>query len=597
MIIFEMKLTKNMDNQEISRLLRSVSAAYEVMGENRFRIRAYDNAADSVEHASREVKDLWDESKLSHLPGVGPNIASHLDELFKTGNVRHFESLFKKLPGAMFELLDVPGVGPKTALKLTKSLGISKAHGAVARLKKAAQKGKIRNIEGFGEESESQIIKGIEEFERRENRMTLVEATRLTKEMVEYMRREKAVMRVDPLGSLRRRAASVGDIDLGVVTKEPSKAIEHFKRFPGGKQVLAAGKNTARLIHRSGRQIDIKTQSSRRYGALLQHFTGSKAHNIHLREIALEKGLSLSEHGIKAKGKVREYRTEDAFYKAIGMQWIPPELREDSGEIEAAMKHSLPKLIEPTDIKGDLHLHTNYGWQSSHDSGENEMKAMIEKAIELGYDYVGIGDHNPSTSAYSQTQLVEEVKKRSKLIEQIKYSNENSKSGRSIHVLNTLEVDIHSDGKLALPDEALEMLDYAVVSVHSSMRMSKAAMTERILKGMSHPKAKILGHPTGRLLNKREGYEVDWEKIFSFVKENGKFLEINAWPARLDLPDTLARLAVADGVQLAIDTDSHAVEHMELMRYGVDVARRAWCKTGDILNAHSFENVKAMLLS
>ncbi|MCH7952192.1 DNA polymerase/3'-5' exonuclease PolX [Patescibacteria group bacterium] len=591
-----MNIHKNMNNQELTRLLRAVEAAYRVKGESPFRIRAYDNAADSVEHATRELKDLWEEGRLQDIPGVGANIASHLEELYETGDVKHFRRAFKNLPEAMFELLEVPGIGPKTSYKLTKTLGITKSRSAVKRVKQAALKGKIRKIEGFGEESENQIIKGIEEFERRENRMLLPTATQLAEEFIAYMTKEKAVLRIDPLGSLRRRTATIGDVDVAVATRNAGKVIDHFKKFPQAKRILAAGENTARLIHRSGRQIDIKTQIPKRYGALLQHFTGSKNHNIHLREVALEKGRSLSEHGIKVGKITQEYSDEEKFYNALGMDWIPPELREDTGEIEAAIHHALPKLVSPNQIRGDLHIHTNYPWQSSHDMGTHSMKEMIEKANELGYDYVGVSDHNPSTSAHKTQQLISEVKKRTEFLEQIKYSLEKKSEKRIIKVLNSLEVDILADGKLALPDEALKMLDYAVVSVHSSMRMSNARMTQRLLKGLSHPKAKILGHPTGRLLSKREGYEADWERVFKFVKAKNKFVEINAWSSRLDLPDTLVRIAIDIGVKLVINTDSHAVSHMDLMHYGVDAARRGWASPKDIINTLPFEKLKEMLL-
>ena len=590
-----MDMKKNMNNREIAGLLRAVSAAYEIKGENIFRIRAYDSAADSVDQASREIKDLWEEGKLKEIPGIGPNIAGHLEELFNTGKVRHFQEVFKEFPPAMFELLDVPGIGPKSAFKLTKELGINIAEGATEKLLQEAKTGKIRTVEGFGIESELQIIKGLEEFSRREDRMLLTAATQLAEEFVSYMKKEKACLRVEPLGSLRRRAPTVGDLDLAVATRKPEQVIKAFTAYPGVKKVLAAGDNTARVIHTSGRQVDVKTQTPQRFGALLQHFTGSKSHNIHLREIAIEKGLSLSEHGIKKVKKLTEFASEDKFYQALDMKWIPPELREDSGEIEAAQKGSIPKLVELKDIKGDLHLHTNYSWISSHDAGVNSMKEMIEKAVKLGYEYVAIGDHNPSTSSYSPERIVAEVKERSKLLEEIKYSYENKNTSGTIKVLNTLEVDILNNGKLAVPDEGLNLLDFAVVSIHSSMRMGKDKMTARILSGFSHSKAKILGHPTGRLLNKREGFEADWDTIFRFAKEKRKFIEINAWPSRLDLPDTLVRRALNFGVQLVIDTDAHAAENMKLMRYGVDVARRGWCAKSDIINTLSYAKIIDLL--
>lgn len=588
---------KNMDNLEVARLLHAVAAAYEVGGESRFRIRAYDTAAESVEHASREVKDLWEEEHLGDLPGIGANLSSHLAELFSTGSVKHFEEVFRQYPEAMFELLEIPGVGPKTALKLSLALGLKRAKGAIQKLRAAAAQGMIRTIEGFGEESERAILKGIEEVERREYRLLLPQATQLSQELIAYMRQAKSVLRIDPLGSLRRRSATVGDIDIAIATNDAKQVIDHFKKFPETKKILAAGGNTARLIHRNGRQIDIKTQVPRRYGSLLQHFTGSKAHNIHLREIAISQGKSLSEHGIKVKGRLLEYPNEEAFYRALGMNWVPPELREDQGEIEAASANTLPKLVEAHEVKGDFHVHTNYPWQSSHDTGADDAKVLVEQARALGYDYIGIGDHNPATSSYNRKQLMREVARRTEYIQKIKESYENNHEKRKITIWNALEVDILPDGQLALPDEALHLLDYCVVSIHSSMHLPKRAMTDRIIKGLSHPKALILGHPSGRLLNKREGFEVDWERVMRFAKERGKFLEINAWPLRLDLPDTLVREAIRIGVQLVINSDAHAASQMELIHFGVDVARRGWSQASDILNTRPLAEVKEALLN
>jgi len=591
----DMHTHKNMNNNEIARLLRAIAGAYELSGENLFRIRAYDNAADSIEHSNREVKDLWEEGKLNDLPGIGTNIASHISELFQKGKVAHFKKVMKPFPEAMFELIGIPGIGPKRAYRLTKYLGISRAHGAIKKIKQAAQEGKIQEIEGFGQDSEAEILKGIEEYERRENRMLLPLASQIAQEIIDYMSKDKNVLRIDTLGSLRRRFATVGDIDIAISTKNPSRVIDHFTKYPHAKEILAAGENTARLIERTGKQIDIKTQCPERYGALLQHFTGSKAHNIHLREIALQKDFSLSEYGVKIKRRVKAFATEEEFYKFLGMDWIPAELREDHGEIEAALNKNLPMLVRAAEIRGDLHLHTNYPWKSSHDVGANNMEEMLNKANELGYEYVGIGDHNPGISDYSPDEMKFEIKKRSNAIEKLKCSLENSNVKRTIHILNTIEVDIRSDGSLAINDEDMESLDYVVASIHSSMQMPKQKMTDRIIRGMSHPKVKILGHPTGRLLNQREGYDADWEKILQFLKNNRKFIEINAWPKRLDLPDTLVRMAVGIGVQLAINTDAHAVEHMDLMSFGVDVARRGWAKAKDIINTRPFSELYNLL--
>ena len=591
-----MNTHKNMTNLEIAKLLRQISAAYEVKNEgplrreaSRFRIRAYDNAADSIEHSTSEVKDLWEQGHLEDIHGVGASLAGHLDELFKTGKITHFEQVTKNLPNGMFELLDVQGIGPKTAYKLSQEFKLDNPKTALKKLQQAAVSGKIRKLENFGQESEKDILQALQSFKVKDTRVLLPTATSIAEDVIKYMQQCPDALSVDMLGSLRRRAATIGDVDIAVASTQSQQVINHFTKYPHIRQILAQGKNTARFIHKQGGvQVDIKTQTPDKYGALLQHFTGSKNHNVHLREIAIQKGLSLSEYGIKKGDSLIKFSNEEVFYKALGMQWIPPELREDAGEIEAALKHQLPKLIEPTDIKGDLHTHTNYDWISSHDRGTDSLEAMAKQAIELGYEYIALGDHNPSISSYTKTKIVSEISKRSEQIDHLK-----STSG--INILKTLEIDIQTDGKLSVPDAGLEQLDFAIISIHSVMSLSKNDMTKRVLAAFSHPKAKILGHPTGRLLGKREGYELDWDQVFEFCAKHNKFLEINAQPSRLDLPDILVRDAIKAGVKLVIDTDAHNAASLQLMRFGVDVARRGWATKADIVNTLSWEDFSATI--
>ena len=587
-----MRMSRKMNNREIARLLRAIAAAYEIKGENRFRVMAYERAAAAVEHATSEIKDLWDDHKLATLPGIGASLAGHLDELFRTGKVKHFQEVMRGLPPAMFEMLEIPGVGAKTAYKLCQELGIKRAKTALAKLEKAAKKGKIRQIEGFGEPSEKAILEGLKEQQRREERMLLPFAWQLAEKIIAYMRKEKAVERIDPLGSLRRKAATVGDIDLAVVAKKPQKVIDHFIKFPEVREVVAAGRNTARIILNNGRQIDLKTQKLEAYGALLQHYTGSKHHNIRLRELAQKKGWSLSEYGIKKAKKLVEYSTEKEFYQALGMDWIPPELREDAGEIEAAQQGKLPKLVEVEDIKGDLHLHSNFPIEESHDPGTQPMEEMIKRAAELGWQYLGFAEHNPSLSQHTKKEILDLIKSKKEKIDKINYS----RTKKVLKwVLNGLEIDIRPNGELAIPEKGLIFLDYGVASIHSSFRMSRKKMTQRVLKALEHPKIKILGHPTGRKLGQREGYELDWDQIFDFCQKKGKILEINAWPDRLDLPDVLVREAVKNGVKMVINTDSHAVDQMNLMIYGVSVARRGWAEKSDIINTLPWNKLKKFL--
>jgi len=575
------------NNQQIAQILKEAAAALEVKGENHFRIRAYERAATAVEHATVEVKDLWDEGKLTDLSGIGSNIARHLSQLFEKGQVSHFKRLKKGLPPAVFKFLEIPGIGPKTAFKLSQKLGISRTVGAITRLKKAIEQKKIKKIKGFGEKSEQ--------------RMLLPYAWSLAQKVIDFLRSEKAVLQIEVLGSLRRKVATVGDIDLAVASEDPIKVIEKLKKYQGVKKILAAGKDTARFVLHSGKQVDLKIVSPGSYGALLQHYTGSKEHNIHLRKIGQSKGMSLSEYGIKFKGKLKKYQKEKEFYRALNLDWIPPELREDGGEIEAATVGKLPNLVKENDIKGDLHLHSNFAIEPGHDLGQASFEEILKKAKELNYQYLGFSEHNPSLSQHSDAQAIDLVKKKREAIDKINQfvSGEiNYSLGKklSIKVLNGLEIDIRKSGELAFPDQGMKYLDYAIAAVHSNFNLDKEEMTKRVLRGLSHPKVRFLAHPTTRKLGEREGIELDWEQVFDFCKKKNKFLEISSCPQRLDLPDFLVRQAVKIGVKMVINSDSHALSHLELMPYGVSVARRGWAEKSDILNTLEWSGFKKKFL-
>jgi len=590
-------MTKSFTNKEVADILREVSAALLLTGANQFRVLAYDRAAESIEHLTSEVKDYWDDGKLNQIPGVGASISQHLDELFKTGKVRHFEMLLGKLPPSIFPLLSIPGFGPKKAYKLVKELKLTKRENAVDELEKAAKEGKIASIEGFGAKSEKEITDRIGDFKGGKIqfvRMNLPYASKLADKILAYLRMSPDCVRAEPLGSLRRKASTIGDIDVAVATDKPASVLDYFVKFKGTERIIEKGTETASIVVAGGRQIDLMCSLPEGFGSLLQHFTGSKEHNIRLRELALKQKLSLSEHGIKNMdtGKTKLYSNEEAFYKSLGLLWIPPEIRENRGEIELAKQNTLPKLIQLSDIKGDIHMHCNYNLEPSHDLGVSSVKDLLARAGELKYEYIGISDHNPSVTNHTQKQIVAIMKKRKEYIEQQIYS---TKSVR-VQIFIMLEIDILTDGKIALPEEGFDYIDAALVSLHSSFDQDRASMTKRVLTALAHPKAKIFAHPTGRLLGKREGVELDWEKIFAFCKEHKKAVEINSWPERLDLPDTLVRQAIGQGVKLVIDTDSHAVGQMENMRYGVDVARRGWAQKGDILNALPYNAFKKWLL-
>ena len=593
-----MKTGKNMNNLQIAELLRAVSASYQIENseKNKFRIIAYNRAADAIEHLGTEAKDIWDEGKLSDISGVGSSIAEHLSEIFKTGKSKHFEDVLKNTPKAALTLMELDGVGPKNAYKLTKSLNLPDKNTLKA-LKKHATDGRIAELDGFGEESQSDILRSIEEFkDKPDKRMLLSKATEHAENIIEWMKKNKDVERIDTLGSLRRKAPTVGDVDLSVKTKKPVEVLEHFTKYPDKLRIINKGEKSSSILLGGGIRADLKVGTPESYGALLQHFTGSKHHNIALRELALKKGMSLNEEGIKIKGKLVPYSTEESFYKKLGMEWIPPELREGKEEINSAKSKKLPNLIDLKDIKGDLQIHSDFDIETSHDVGSSSMKEIAKKADELGYEYIAFTEHNPSQRNHNSDDIKKLLdKKKNKIITLNEYVKKSMKNLKV--VFNSLEVDILPTGKLAIDDKALEILDFALVSIHSSFKQSRKEMTKRVLDALARPQVKIFAHPTARILNKRESIELNWEKIFEFCKEKNIFIEINADPNRLDLPDFLIVEGVRHGVNFTLGTDSHNVKGMENMPYGVYMARRGWVQKENLLNTLSARNAAKKLLN
>ena len=564
-----------LSNTAIARLLREIAAAYEVKDENRFKIRAYDTAADSIEHATSEVKDLWEEGRLGDLPGVGESISSHLDEYFRTGKVKHFEEVKEGLPPGMFTFFGLEGVGPKRAYRLAKELKVK----TIEDLHQAVKEKKIEKLEGFGRRSQELILKAIEGREQHKERILLPVAFSLAERLIEQIKRIPGVERADPLGSLRRMVSTVGDIDIGVATAKPKEVVAAFTKLPDVSRVLGAGGLKASVILKTGRQIDIRVHDPKSYGALLQYFTGSKSHNIHIRKIANDQGLSLSEYGVKKYqgGKIiGEYLptgTEEEFYRLLKLPWISPELREDTGEIEAAQKGQLPKLVKDNEILGEIHVHT------THSDGEETTESMIEEAIRLGRQYVGISDHAPSAITRGVAGARAEILKRRKEVEDLR-----DKFRGKITIFFGAEVNIDAAARMALPDELLTLYEYVIGSIHTSFDQPKEQTTKRLIAALENPLVNALGHPTGRLLGEREAYEVDWEKVFEVAERQKKILEINSYPSRLDLPDDLVRSARRRGIKFLISTDAHRHEHFRNLRFGVSVARRGWCEAADIVN-------------
>lgn len=570
-------------NVQIARQLKQIGAVYSLKKGDFFKARAYETAADSIEHSTSEVKDLWEEGSLDKIPGVGEGLKEHLEDLLKTGKVKHWEKLKEAYPKAFFELLDIPGVGPKTALKLA-DLGV----GSTEDLKNKIKSGELVKRGFSGKIAQKVLMAAEQAAQAKEKRMLLPYAFAQAERVVEYLKKSPKVKDVHSLGSLRRMVATIGDLDFSICSDSPQEVIDHIVKMPGVARVVEKGERSATVVLFSGLHLDFLIAESERYGALLHHFTGSKNHNIHIRKLAEEKGLSVSEYGVKNKksGKIHSTKTEVELYKLLGMDTPPPELREDTGEIEAALKHQLPDLIDYGKIKGDLHLHSNYPLEPSHGPGADTIEDIAQNGKKMGYGYIGISDHPPSVSNHTNDKIISMIKGRTIHIDQLNSSNKYPR------VLNLLEVDIQPNGTLSVPDEGLKLLDFAIAGIHSAHRQSKEEMTRRILKALKSPYVKIFVHPTGRLLNERDSYDADWKEIFKFVIENNKILEINAYPNRLDLPDTLVREAKSYGVKFVISTDSHELSQMENIKFGIAVARRGWLESKEVINTWDLKKVK-----
>lgn len=562
-------------NAKVAHLLHDIATAYTIKKLNFFQIRAYENAADAIEHSSSEIKDLWETNQLNRVPGIGESLKSHLDELFKTGKVKHWITAKEGIPKGVFEFLDIPGIGPQTALKLSKA-GVKDLSDLEYKLKDG-----VLLKKGFSEKQVERLNIGFQEAKTlKTGRMLLPYAFEQAQKIIDYLKKDSNIEKADVLGSLRRMVATIGDLDFSIASNNPEKVIEHIIKMPGIVEIVEKGETKATVVISSGLHVDFLITKPDSYGALLQHFTGSKLHNIHLRTIAEKKGLSLSEHGVK-KVKNEEIipcESEEELYRLMGTETPPPEIREDTGEIEAGMAHKLPKLIELKDIKGDLHLHSNFQIQPSHDLGANTIKEIAGKGKSLGYQYIGLSEHQPSQANHTEKQIIELILKKKELIEQQNYSD------KSIRVLNLLELDIMPDGSISVPEEALKLLDFAIAGVHSAHHQSKDEMTKRLIKALENPYVKVLTHPTGRLLNERNSSDANWEEVFKTAVKYNKAMEINSFPNRLDLPDNLVRIAKELGVKFMIDTDSHEISQMEMMKFGVAVARRGWLTKDDVIN-------------
>ncbi|MEM2979470.1 MAG: DNA polymerase/3'-5' exonuclease PolX, partial [Methanomassiliicoccales archaeon] len=528
-----------MSNAKIAAILYEIADLLELKGVE-FKPRAYRRAARSIETLGDDVVKYYKENKLEEIPGVGKAIAKKIKEIIETGELNYLKQLREELPAGLLQLMDIPEIGPKTAMRLYQELKITNLH----ELKKAAEEHRIRRLKGFGEKSEQNILTGIRILEQRSGRMLLGYAHYYGKKIERYMMETTGLKTISVAGSLRRMKETIGDIDILVGSDNASAVMDAFIQFPEVEVVIARGETRGSVRLKDGVQIDIRIVSEDCYGAALQYFTGSKEHNIELRRLAGDKGLKISEYGIfnKDTGEKIGGKTEEEIYEILGLQFIPPELRENRGEIEAAAKHQLPKLIQLDQIKGDFHVHSRFS------DGSATVEEIAHECRRRGYEYVAITDHSETLKIAGGIS----AKDLAMNISAIRKLNENMDDFR---ILAGAEVEILSDGKLDYPDAVLKDLDLVIAAIHSGFKMNKREMTERILNAISNDYVKILAHPTGRVIEQRDPYEVDLEKIIDEAKAKGVWLEINALPERLDLNDVNIKLAKDMGSVMAIGTD------------------------------------------
>lgn len=564
-------------NKEIVLILKEVLAAMEVKEFNIFRIRAYQNAISAIDNLTMTVFDLWEDRRLEEIPGVGAGLKAHLEELFTSGDVKEFHAIKKGLPEGMFSLIGLRGIGAKKAFKLAVAFKLHDRESAIEKVKLLADAGKIQLLEGFGEKSEKDIleaIEGLKMHKREKPRLLLIKAEEIAGRLLKYMKAMPSVEDANALGSYRRRSPTVGDLDIAVSSKNVEAVLEHFTKYPEVHEVISRGDKKIQAVLKNDVQVDLRVSMPEAYGAMMQYFTGSKQHNVILRTNALEHGYSLSEYGIKKNEKLHEFAGEKGFYNFIGLEYIPPELRQGKNEVEMARaKHKLPKLVELKDIRGDIHTHTN------DSDGVNTLEEMVASAAELGYEYYGVSDHAPSVQARGLAEVHRVVDSKRKLIDAL-----NKKLDGKMKILFGYEVNILADGSISLPDEILKKLDYAIGSIHTAFDQPREVVTQRMLNALENPYINVIGHPSGRLINEREPYDLDWKKVFDAAVDNDKILEINAQPSRLDLPDELVKEALERDIKMIVNTDAHAFHDLLLMKYGLDVARRGYCEARHIVN-------------
>jgi len=571
-------MTKRWTNDEVANLLRRIADMLQIKGEVVYKSIAYRRAADNIAALGLDLHEVQREGNLRDIPGVGQALSKKLTELLTTGRLQYYERLEEQVPPAVLSLLAIPDVGPKTVKLMWERLGIM----SVAEAERAARSGELRHLPGLGQKSEQRILRGIQLLHRRSERIPLGTAWPLAQELLAALTSLPDVERVAAAGSLRRMRATVGDLDLLIASREPAPVMAAFGRLPQVERVDLSGDTKTTVILRNGLQVDLRVLPPARYGSLLQYFTGSQAHNVRLRGLAQDRGLSLSEYGFKRDDEEILCPEEIDVYQTLGLQLIPPELREDRGEIEAAEQGRLPDLVELGDLRGDLHCHSDWS------DGACTIEEMALAAIARGYEYLLISDHTQSLGIANGLN-VERLRQQQQAIASVNARHP------GFRLLHGCELEIMADGSLDFPDQVLAELDIVVASIHSGLRQDRDTITRRVLSAVRNPHVDIIGHPTGRLLGQREPSEVDIEAVLREAARHGTIIEVNAIPARLDLDDVYIRQAKDLGVRLAVNSDAHSIDGLDTIRFGIATARRGWAEARDIVNTLPIDNLLALL--
>ena len=576
-----------MDNKAIAGILYETADLLEIDGADSFRIRSYRNAAEAIEAQTQQIADLISEpKKVLAISGIGKGMLLNLQEMFKEGRLSLHAELLKKYRPSMLELLKIQGLGPKTIALIWSAYQVSDVEG----LERLAKEGKIRELPRMGEKQEQKLLKAIEDYRRIAGRFLLDAAEREAEKIIQHLRDYPGVENITPAGSLRRGRETVGDLDILVTGKAccddsaRQELIAHIIKLPSLMEIIASGENKVSFRLRGGMQVDVRLLPPESFGAAMQYFTGSKAHNVALRQRALKMGYTLSEYSLAMLDTEKPVagKTEEEIYAALRLDYIPPELRENLGELDAAESHTLPTLISQANLQGDVHMHT------VETDGRNTIEEMAEAARERGYKYMAITDHSKNLAFANGLDD-------KRAVEHIKHIRAINGAGDKIRIFAGIEVDILADGALDLSDSVLEQMDIVIASIHSHFNQSLAEMTDRLLKAIQNPNVSLLGHPTGRLLLRRDAYSFDIDAVLEEAAQKKVAMELNAYPDRLDLCDRHLRLAKQHGVKIVINTDSHHTSHMDKMRFGVQQARRAWLTQADVLNTLPVEKfAKAM---